>query len=222
MSTKKINKFSDFGVDSIRNFIDKHFAQLIYFLAFVIVVIFLTIFVISRKNEKIKNLIVDYYKAIDYIKNDNSEEGLDILDDIFKSKYANEDIKTISGMKIAEILNKKNKKDEAIDIYKKLYNFKKNDSFLRNLSGLSALNILINENNPDNYQEIQILINTLSNPNNPLFLLVKEQEGLFEIQKGNLNDGLKILNELLINNDLDNESRTRIESIINIYKNENL
>ena len=60
MSTKKINKFSDFGVDSIRNFIDKHFAQLIYFLAFVIVVIFLTIFVISRKNEKIKNLIVDY------------------------------------------------------------------------------------------------------------------------------------------------------------------
>ena len=125
-------------------------------------------------------------------------------------------------MKIAEILNKKNKKDEAIDIYKKLYNFKKNDSFLRNLSGLSALNILINENNPDNYQEIQILINTLSNPNNPLFLLVKEQEGLFEIQKGNLNDGLKILNELLINNDLDNESRTRIESIINIYKNENL
>ncbi len=223
MSTKKINSlFADFSIDSVREFIDKYFKQLIYLLSIVIIIIFIVIYVISRKNEKVKQLMVNYYQAIDYVRNDNSEEGLNLLTEIFESKYANEDIKTISGIKMAEIFNSNDKTNEAVKIYKEVYNLKKNNDFLKNLSGLAALNILINENNPDNYQDIEQMIKDLSNPQNPLILLVNEQEGMFEIQRGNVENGISILNNLLLNDDLDDNTRSRIESVIQIYENENL
>ena len=214
--------FADFSIDSVREFIDKYFKQLIYLLSIVIIIIFIVIYVISRKNEKVKQLMVNYYQAIDYVRNDNSEEGLNLLTEIFESKYANEDIKTISGIKMAEIFNSNDKTNEAVKIYKEVYNLKKNNDFLKNLSGLAALNILINENNPDNYQDIEQMIKDLSNPQNPLILLVNEQEGMFEIQRGNVENGISILNNLLLNDDLDDNTRSRIESVIQIYENENL
>ncbi len=223
MSTKKINSFlSDLNADSVREFINKHLVQLIYLLSFIIIIIFVCVYIISRKNEKVKNLMISYYQAIDYLRNDNPEEGLDLLEGVFESKYADEDIKTISGIKIAEIFNETERKDEAAKMYKEVYNMKNNNDFLKNLSGLAALNILINENNPEKYGEIEQLINNLSSPSNPLILLVNEQEGIFEIQRGNKAKGLEILNNILLNDNIDEDTKTRVESVIEAYANENL
>ncbi|MDD2839922.1 MAG: hypothetical protein PHY80_02210, partial [Rickettsiales bacterium] len=65
---------------------------------------------------------------------------------------------------------------------------------------------------------IKNLIVKLSNPNNPLLLLVNEQEAMFEIQKGDTKNGLEILNNLLKQN-IDDNMRKRIESIISLYEN---
>lgn len=223
MSTKKINSFlSDLNADSVREFINKHLVQLIYLLSFIIIIIFVCVYIISRKNEKVKNLMISYYQAIDYLRNDNPEEGLDLLEGVFESKYANEDIKTVSGIKIAEIFNETERKDEAAKMYKEVFNMKNNNDFLKNLSGLAALNILINENNPEKYGEIEQLINNLSSPSNPLILLVNEQEGIFEIQRGNKAKGLEILNNILLNDNIDEDTKTRVESVIEAYANENL
>ena len=223
MSTKKINSFlSDLNADTVREFIDKHLASLAYVLSFIIIVAFISVYFIARKNEKVKTLMVNYYKAVDSLRNDNQEEGLSLLEGIFESKYANADMKTISGIKIAETLNKAERKDEAVKMYKNVYEIKQNDAFLKNLSGLSALNILINQNDSTKYAEIESLIKDLSSPANPLILLVKEQEGVFELQRGDTEKGLKILNNVLLDKNLDEDTKNRIELIVKLYENKDL
>ena len=85
------------------------------------------------------------------------------------------------------------------------------------MSGLAILNILINQNDSKNYGEIEQMIQKLSNPSNPLLVLVQEQSALFEIQRGNKEKGLEILNNILLQKDIDEETAKRIKSVINVY-----
>ena len=165
----------------------------------------------------INKTTLEYYQAINYLNTDNEKEGLEILEKIFNSKEVDENIKTVSGLKIANEL-KDTDLNKSISIYKEIYNLKNNDLFLRNLSGLTALNLLINKNKTENYKEIEELINSMKNPNNPLILLVNEQEAMFEIQKGNVENGIKKLKELL-NQNIDSYMIQRINNILKIYEN---
>lgn len=223
MSTKNIgNFFSDFSIESIRDFVEKYLVQIVYGACFISIAAFLTIYAINKKTNRENELIISYYQAINEVRNDRSDDALKTLESIYNSKYADENIKTISGIRMAEILNSNSQGDKAVKIYKNIYNFEKNDEFLRNLSGLAALSILINENNPQNYLEIEELIKKLNSTNNPVILLVREQEGMFEIQKGNKEKGIEILNNLLLEEELDDDTKSRVESVLGLYKNENI
>lgn len=219
MSIKKAdNFFSNFNLETIRDFVDKYLSQIIYVVCFLAILIFITLFVSGQRENKEKQLIINYYQAINYLKENKIDNAEDLLKKVYKSKNANENIKTIAGIRLAEVLILKDNQDEAVKIYKEIYEFKKNDEFLRNLSGLIGLSILINQNNPSNYSQIEKLINKMSNPRNPLITLVNEQEGMFEIQRGNKEKGLKILNDLLQQN-IDENTRQRVQMIVNIYGN---
>lgn len=221
MSTKNISDFfSDFSIDNVRDFVEKYLIQIVYGACFISVAIFLTIYTINKKTNRENELIVSYYQAINEVRNDRSEEAIKTLENIYNSKYADKNIKTISGIRMAEILNSNNQVDKAVKIYEDIYNFKKNDEFLRNLSGLAALSILINENNPQNYLKIEKLVKSLNSTNNPIILLVHEQEGMFEIQRENKEKGIEILNNILLEEGLDDDTKSRVESVLELYKNE--
>lgn len=218
MSTNKFKEFfSMFNLENARDFVDKYITQIIYSICILALVVFIAIFLISRKNGKEAQLMVQYYQATNYIKENKVDEAMNTLKKVYNSKDASENTKTLSGIRLAELLNLKGQEDQATEIYEKIYNLKNNDLFLKNLSGLAGLTILINQNNANNYSKIELLIQKLSNPKNPLLSLVNEQEGMFEIQRGNKDKGLKILNDLLKQN-IDEDSRNRIELIVGLYK----
>ena len=222
MSIKKINKdiLEKFSLDNIRDFTNKYLLQILYLIIAILVVSLLTIFFTNRVNNSKQKDIIGFYQAINYISEGKNEEALSILNNIYTSSK-NSEIKTLSGIKVANILLEEKKYDEAVKIYLEIYNLDNNNEFLKNLSGVAGLNILISQNNKSNYDQIEKLLKELNNPKNPLLPLVQEQNGIFELQKGNMENGLEILNSLL-KQDIDQDMIDRINSIIKAVENENI
>ncbi|HSQ98191.1 MAG TPA: hypothetical protein VLL98_05780 [Rickettsiales bacterium] len=212
-----IRNISNFSIENLREFVEKYLSQIIYFICFVLIVIFFVIFTSNRRESKENELMVNYYKAFNYLNSGNEDEAIKVLNDISNSKYATDDMKSISNLKMANLLSSKGKIDEAANIYLKVFFEENNDLFLRDLSGLNALVLLVNKNNTADYQIIEDLIIKLSNPNNPLLVLVNEQEGIFKIQQGKVEDGLEILRNVL-KQDLDENTEKRIKSILSLYE----
>jgi len=223
MSIKNIrSSFFGFGIDSVKYFVEKYMSQIVYAACFISIIAFLTVYALNKKNNRENGLLIVYYQAINDIRNDRNEDALQKLQNIYGSGYADENLKTISGIRMAELLSLNADRTEAVKIYKNIFNFKKNDDFLRNLSGLAALSILVDENNPQDYSEIDELIGNLDTPSNPVVILVHEQKGLFEIQRGNLQNGIDILNNLLLEDEIDEDTKYRVESVLELYKNESI
>lgn len=222
MSIKKINKdiLEKFSLDNIRDFTNKYLLQILYLIIAILVVSLLTIFFTNRANNSKQKDIISFYQAINYISEGKNEEALSVLNNIYTSSK-NSEIKTLSGIKVANILLEEKKYDEAVKIYLEIYNLDNNNEFLKNLSGVAGLNILISQNNKSNYDQIEKLLKELNNPKNPLLPLVQEQNGIFELQKGNTENGLEILNSLL-KQDIDQDMIDRINSIIKAVENENI
>ena len=222
MSIKKINKdiLEKFSLDNIRDFTNKYLLQILYLIIAILVVSLLTIFFTNRVNNSKQKDIIGFYQAINYISEGKNEEALSILNNIYTSSK-NSEIKTLSGIKVANILLEEKKYDEVVKIYLEIYNLDNNNEFLKNLSGVAGLNILISQNNKSNYDQIEKLLKELNNPKNPLLPLVQEQNGIFELQKGNTENGLEILNSLL-KQDIDQDMIDRINSIIKAVENENI
>lgn len=222
MSIKKINKnvFEEITVDSVRDFVNKYLLQLMYLVAIILLFSLIIIFVINNKENHKQKDITNFYQATTYIAEGKNDEALELLQNIYSSSSNNE-IKTISGIKLATLQAKNKNYNEAVKIYLEIYNLKNIDEFLKNLSGLSALNILISQNNQDTYTQIEDLITKMSNPSNPLLYLVQEQNAWFELQKGNNEQGLEILYNLL-KQDIDSNTKDRVNSVIKAYEDENL
>ncbi len=222
MSIKKINKdiLEKFSLDNIRDFTNKYLLQILYLIIAILVVSLLTIFFTNRVNNSKQKDMIGFYQAINYISEGKNEEALSILNNIYTSSK-NSEIKMLSGIKVANILLEEKKYDEAVKIYLEIYNLDNNNEFLKNLSGVAGLNILISQNNKSNYDQIEKLLKELNNPKNPLLPLVQEQNGIFELQKGNTENGLEILNSLL-KQDIDQDMIDRINSIIKAVENENI
>jgi len=213
-----IKNISDFSIDSVRDFVEKYISQIVYTISFVLIIVFFIIFLSNRKEMKESQLIADYYQAISYLNSDNKDEAINLLNSIYVSKYATMDLKSMVAIKLADLFVSNDEINKAIDLYMEVYNMKDNDLFLKNLAGLNALNLMINKNDNSNYGAIEGLIAKLSNPNNPILLLVNEQEAMFKIQKGDIKSGLDILNNLL-KQDIDENTEQRIKSIIALYEN---
>lgn len=216
MSIKNI--IDDFSLDFVKDFIETYLSQIIYFICFVLVVIFFVIFISDRKEDRKKELIANYYQAMSYLNKNNESEAANLLNAIYKSKYITDDMKSIVGLRLADLSILNNEIDKAIELYMEVYNMKNNDLFLRNLAGLNALNLMINKNDDSNDGAIKNLIAKLSNPDNPLLLLVNEQGAMFKIQKGDVKGGLEIFSDILRQN-IDEFMEKRIKTIISIYEN---
>ena len=222
MSIKNIKKklkdvYSNINIDIIREYIDKYMMQLIYASVIILLLIFIFILrtnLLEKRTEDLKN---DYYQALRYINTNKVDLALPILENVYNAKSYNKNIKVIAGVRLAEILLSLDKEEDALNIYREIYSLKDINEFLKNMSGLAILNILINQNNSKNYGEIEQMIQKLSNPSNPLLVLVQEQSALFEIQRGNKEKGLEILNNILLQKDIDEETAKRIKSVINVY-----
>ena len=222
MSIKNIKKklkdvYSNINIDIIREYIDKYMMQLIYTSVIILLLIFIFILrtnLLEKRTEDLKN---DYYQALRYINTNKVDLALPILENVYNAKSYNKNIKVIAGVRLAEILLSLDKEEDALNIYREIYSLKDINEFLKNMSGLAILNILINQNNSKNYGEIEQMIQKLSNPSNPLLVLVQEQSALFEIQRGNKEKGLEILNNILLQKDIDEETAKRIKSVINVY-----
>lgn len=213
-----MKKINDFSIEVVSDFVEKYLVQIIYIMCFCLLLTFLAIFYGNFKENKKTNLVNQYYQAISYLNGENEEDSLKLLKKIYNSKYADTDIKSISGLKYANELTKNEKQNQAINIYLSIYKMKKNDVFLRNLAGLNALNIMINQNDKAKYSEIEKMIAEMSNPNNPLILLIEEQSAMFEIQKGNVKNGVEILKNLL-NQKIDQDTAKRINTLLDLYEN---
>lgn len=222
MSIKNIKKklkdvYSNINIDIVREYIDKYMMQLIYTSVIILLLIFIFILrsnLLEKRTEDLKN---DYYQALRYINTNKVDLALPILENVYNAKSYNKNIKVVAGVRLAEILLSLDKEEDALNIYKELYSLKDINEFLKNMSGLAILNILINQNDSKNYGEIEQMIQKLSNPSNPLLVLVQEQSALFEIQRGNKEKGLEILNNILLQKDIDEETAKRIKSVINVY-----
>ena len=215
MSMKKIN---DFSIEAVSDFVEKYLVQIIYTICFCLLLTFLVIFYGNFKENKKTNLVNQYYQAISYLNGENEEDGLKLLKEVYDSEYASADIKSISGLKLASELFNKEEVDKSLNLYLSIYKMKKKDIFLRNLAGLNALNIMINQNDKIKYSEIEKMISEMSNPNNPLILLTEEQSAMFEIQKGNVKNGVEILKNLL-NQKIDQDTAKRINTLLDLYEN---
>lgn len=222
MSIKKINKniLGEITIDTARDFVNKYLLQILYFVAAILFISLIIIFSINRKATVKEKEITNFYQAISYSRENKNDEALNILQNIYDLTNDIE-IKTISGIKIANIKANTANYDEAIKIYLEVYNLKNNNEFLKNLAGLSALTILISQNEERTYPQIDNLITQMSDPANPLLVLVQEQNAWFELQKGNKEQGLEILNSLLKQN-IDQTTKDRINSVIISYENENI
>lgn len=222
MSIKKINKniLGEITIDTARDFVNKYLLQILYFVAAILFISLIIIFSINRKATVKEKEITNFYQAISYSRENKNDEALNILQNIYDLTNDIE-IKTISGIKIADIKANTANYDEAIKIYLEVYNLKNNNEFLKNLAGLSALTILISQNEERTYPQIDNLITQMSDPANPLLVLVQEQNAWFELQKGNKEQGLEILNSLLKQN-IDQTTKDRINSVIISYENENI
>lgn len=215
MSMKNI---SDFSMEAVKDFIEKYLSQIIYIICFVLVIVFFAIFLSNRKEIKTTELTAKYYQAVNYLNSNNKEEATNLLNSIYTSKYATADIKSMVALKLADLSVSNGEVDKAIELYMEAYNMKNNDIFLRNLAGLNALNLMINKNDNSNNDVIKNLIAKMSNPDNPLLLLVNEQEAMFKIQNEDTKGGLEILNNLLKQN-IDENTEQRVKSIISLYEN---
>ena len=214
------NILEEVTIDSIRDFVNKYLLQLMYIVVAILLISLIIIFVLNRNNTVKNKEITNFYQATTYIAEGKNDEALELLQNVYSST-SNKEIKTISGIKLATLQAEKENYNEATKIYLEIYNLKDNDEFLKNLSGLSALNILISQNNKDTYNQIEILIKEMSNPSNPLLYLVQEQNAWFELQKGNNEHGLEILYNLL-KQDIDLNTKDRVNSVIKAYEDENL
>ena len=216
MSIKNIKKklkdvYSNINIDIIREYIDKYMMQLIYTSVIILLLIFIFILrsnLLEKRTEDLKN---DYYQALRYINTNKVDLALPILENVYNAKSYNKNIKVIAGVRLAEILLSLDKEEDALNIYREIYSLKDINEFLKNMSGLAILNILINQNNSKNYGEIEQMIQKLSNPSNPLLVLVQEQSALFEIQRGNKEKGLEILNNILLQKEIDEETANSIK-----------
>ena len=206
------------NLEEIVNFINENLQKIIYSICFILFIIFIYL-LISNKKKTIKiNSMNEYYKAYSYINEKKNDEAITILKNLYESKKTDNTVKTISGIRYADLLLKNKNFDEAHKIYINIYKISKTNTYLKYVSGLAGLNILINKNDKNDYLEIEKLIKSMSNKKNPLINLLKEQEGIFEIQRKNKEKGIEILEKLLKQENIDLESKTRIELIINLYK----
>lgn len=217
MSIKNIkDSFSKISIENTYDFVNKYLTQIIYFICILLVISFFSIFVINRKNNQENDLLIKYYQANNLVKENNIDDAIKILEKIYNSDNASQNVKSISGLKLADLMLEKNEIDKAIKIYKEVNSLEDINPFIKDLSGLAALNILINQNNPKNYPAIENMIKKLNNPNNTVLSIVLEKEGIFEIQRGNKEKGLAILKNL-IKSDIDENSKKRINEIIELY-----
>lgn len=217
MSIKNIkDSFSKISIENTYDFVNKYLTQIIYFICILLVISFFSIFVINRKNNQENDLLIKYYQANNLVKENNIDDAIKILEKIYNSDNASKNVKSISGLKLADLMLEKNEIDKAIKIYKEVNSLEDINPFIKDLSGLAALNILINQNNPKNYPAIENMIKKLNNPNNTVLSIVLEKEGIFEIQRGNKEKGLAILKNL-IKSDIDENSKKRINEIIELY-----
>ncbi|MDR3289818.1 MAG: hypothetical protein LBT02_00860 [Rickettsiales bacterium] len=199
-----------FTIDDVLDFVNEKMIEIVAGVLFIIFVLTacLTYFnVVKNRNEV---FITEYYKA-NKLFDTEKDKAKNMFSAIYTNKKANNNIKTISGIRLAELVET----EDAIKILLEIYKMGNNDLFLRNLAGVSALNILINKT--ERYDEIVKLIVELKQGNNPLVEMVQEQEGLFEIQRGNIEQGREILKQILKQEDIDNGQRNRINNVLSIY-----
>lgn len=218
MSTKKTDNFvSNFTMENVSDFINKYMIQLLYAIVFVLIISLLLIFRYTTKKHNIEKMTTDYYQALSYMDTNDNAKALELLDKIYKTKSADENIRTAAGLQMANILINTGSNDEASEIFRTIYNFKKNDLFFRDLAGLSLLHYLIDQNDTSNHAEIEQLIAKLENPKNPLLLIVKEEKALFELKKGNIERAEEILKEIS-EEEIDNDTKQRLEWYSEIAK----
>jgi hypothetical protein len=204
--------------DMISKFAQKYIVHILICLA-IIIILMLSFTLYSFKNKKRQQFYSEKFNsAIENLQKNNVLNGMEILEKIYNDKKASREIRSIAGLKLAGLESFIGNNEKAVKRYKEIYKNDKKPSFLNYLAGNSAATLMINRKDQNQYEEIDKLLNELTTDKNPFKNLALEQKGVFELQKGNLENGIKILNSLLENAKLDQDSRTRIFSIIRAYK----
>jgi len=191
-----------------------------YILAGIVILILLvSVSIITKKNAQKRNdnYNEQIYKAVELINQEQTEKGVKILEDLFENSKVPTSIRTITGLRLAQVKSSNGNKVKAIAIYKEIYQNEK-DLFLKNQAGLAAVNLLVEEQNKELYPEIEKMFFKLIQKNNPLQTLALEQKALFEIQKGEKEKALQTLESILSNPKTDNNTKQRIEKIVKVYK----
>jgi len=213
MSIKNI--FSNLSSDGFAEYIEKNLTRIIYSIILLLVVVFMVICVLQRRENNKRTMAINYYDIALYAK-DNDDKFIGALRNIYSSKQIDDNLKTISGLRLAELLYLNGDVDKSIEIGSEIYALKHNDVFLRNLAGLVTVSRLINRNDEKYYATIDKMLDTLAKKDNPVFILATEQKGMFEIQRGNQDFGVSILKELL-KSSIDVDTRNRLETVVAIY-----
>jgi hypothetical protein len=174
--------------------------QIVYGAVFVVILSIGVVFYQKQQEKQINDYVVKYYEAVKLIDTDR-EKSIKIFDEVFGS-VSDTNLKMIFGMRLAEL-------QKSPDIYLKIFSMDSDNLFLRNLAGLNALSILVNQNENE---KVENLLTKLKRPDNPLFILVSEQEGLFELQRGNETKAKEIFTDIL-SQDIDEFLRQRIDNL---------
>ncbi|GMO59492.1 MAG: hypothetical protein Ta2D_05200 [Rickettsiales bacterium] len=200
------------SVDDVLDFVNDRMAQIVSVILAIIVISVACLLYSSHTKKRDELFITEFYRANKLLIEGDQDKSRNMLSSLFNNKKTSESIKTIAGIRLANISNT----DNALKILLQVFHFKNNDIYLRNLAGLNALTILINENNVEKFDNVADLLKELKHSSNPLLDLVIEQEGIFTIQKGEVEQGKSILSQLL-KKDIGSEQKKRIDSILNLY-----
>ncbi|MDR0423699.1 MAG: hypothetical protein LBH46_03885 [Rickettsiales bacterium] len=189
-----------FSLDYVFDFVNSYMLQIVYGAVFVVILSIGVVFYQKQQEKQINDYVVKYYEAVKLIDTDR-EKSIKIFDEVFGS-VSDTNLKMIFGMRLAEL-------QKSPDIYLKIFSMDSDNLFLRNLAGLNALSILVNQNENE---KVENLLTKLKRPDNPLFILVSEQEGLFELQRGNETKAKEIFTDIL-SQDIDEFLRQRIDNL---------
>ena len=205
------------SIESLYSFFILNLKQIIYCVCVILLIIGSFFAIQHYKKVKYENKLNEYYQAVYYHNIGDIDTALTMLNKLYLST-TDPNLKSIIGLQYANILLNNKKHENVKNIYNDIFALKNNDLFLRNLSGLFLLNYLINQDEL-NQAEIEQLIKKMSNPTNPLLMLILEQEGIFKLRLNKKTDSANTFKDLLKSFNLDDITKSRIDSLIGLTNN---
>jgi hypothetical protein len=200
--------------EAIHNFIEKYWKHTLYLILAIIIVSIVTLSIGSYQKNKRMNYASELHQAIILLGENQYEKSEEVLENLMNNRKTPEEIKTVAGMHLGNLLASMKEEKEAIEIYKTTSKIAK-DRFIKSMADLMRVNLMIRSGDSNYNTEIEQILNDTENEK-ILGSLVQEQRFLFYTK----NSMKQKANEVYTNSqttEATDSSRMRMEEMFRSY-----